>query len=339
MKKEILILDPTLRDGSHELHHQITEQYLLLYAEAVEAANVPILEIGHGLGIGASSLQIGKSLLPDAAMINAAKSKLKNTKLCVFVIPGIATINKDLKPALDLGVEVFRVASHCTEADLTQKHIEYVTKAGKIAYGSLMMSHMASKEVLLEECRKMESYGAKGVTLMDSAGVSLPDAVREKISCLSFGLSIPVGFHAHNNLGLAIMNTIVAIEAGATIVDGTSRGFGAGTGNAQLEVLVAILEKMGYKTGIDLYKILDAAELAEKEFITELPKIDTLGLVMGLTGICGAFTTHIERISKEYGIDVRDICFELGNRKTVAGQEDLIVEVARKIAAQGTSSK
>lgn len=339
MKKEILILDPTLRDGSHALYHQITERHLLLYAEVAEAAKVPILEIGHGLGIGASSLQIGKSLLSDAAMIKAVTGKLKNTKLCVFVIPGIATINKDLKPALDLGVEVFRVASHCTEADLTQKHIEYIRKAGKIAYGSLMMSHMASKEVLLEECRKMESYGAKAVTLMDSAGASLPDVVRDKISCLSSGLSIPVGFHAHNNLGLAIMNTIVAIEAGATIVDGASRGFGAGTGNAQLEVLVPVLEKMGYKTGIDLYKILDAAELAEKEFIKEMPKIDTLGLVMGLTGICGAFTKHIERISKEYGIDARDVCFELENRKTVAGQEDLIVEVARKIAAQRLSTK
>ncbi|MDD5079036.1 MAG: 4-hydroxy-2-oxovalerate aldolase [Candidatus Omnitrophica bacterium] len=339
MTKEILILDPTLRDGSHVLYHQITEKHLSLYAEAVEAARVPILEIGHGLGIGASSLQIGKSLLSDALMIRTVIGKLKNTKLCVFVIPGIATINKDLKPALDLGVEVFRIASHCTEADLTQKHIEYIAGAGKIAYGSLMMSHMASKEVLLEECRKMEDYGAKGVTLMDSAGASLPDVVREKIGYLSSRLSIPVGFHAHNNLGLAIMNTIVAIESGATIIDGTSRGFGAGTGNAQLEVLVPVLEKMGYKTGIDLYKILDAAELAEKEFINDMPKIDTLGLVMGITGICGAFTKHIERIAKEYDIDARDICFELGKRKTVAGQEDLIVEVARKVAAQTANEK
>lgn len=334
MKKNILVLDPTLRDGSHAIHHQTTDRHLSLYAEAVEKAGVPVLEIGHGLGIGASSLQIGKSLLSDEAMIRAALVKLKNTKLCVFMIPGLATINKDLKPALDMGVEVFRVASHCTEADVTQKHIEYVSKAGKTAYGSLMMSHMASKEVLLAECRKMESYGAKGVTLMDTAGASMPSVIKEKIEYLVAGISIPVGFHAHNNLGLAIMNSVVAVEAGATIVDGTARGFGAGVGNTQLEVLVAVLHEMGYSTGIDLYKILDAAEIAEKEFIKEMPRINTLGLVMGLTGVCGAFTKHLERVAKEYGIDARDICFELQSRKTVAGQEDLIVEVACKIVRE-----
>ncbi|MFA5300872.1 MAG: 4-hydroxy-2-oxovalerate aldolase [Lutibacter sp.] len=331
MKKKILILDPTLRDGSHAISHQVTEQHLSLYAEAVEKAKVPILEIGHGLGVGASSLQIGRSLLSDRTMIQAAINKLKNTKLCIFAIPGMATINKDLKPALDLGVEVFRIASHCTEADLTQKHMEFISKSGKTAFGSLMMSHMATKETLLEECKKMESYGAKGVTLMDTSGASLPELVKEKISYLADRLSIPIGFHAHNNLGLALANSIAAIEAGATIVDATARGFGAGAGNTQLEVLVSILEKLGYDTGIDLYKILDAAELAEREFIKKLPTINNLGLVMGLTGVCSAFSKHIENIAKEYNVDIRDICFELENRKTVAGQEDLIFEIAQKI--------
>ena len=332
MNKRILILDPTLRDGSHAIHHQITERHISCYAQAVEKAGVPILEVGHGLGIGASSLQIGKSLLSDELMNKVALANLQKTKLCVFVIPGMATIRKNLQPALEQGVEIFRIASHCTEADITQKHIEYVTKAGKTAYGSLMMSHMATKEVLLEECLKMESYGCQGVTLMDTAGASMPDTVREKISFLASKLSVPVGFHAHNNLGLAVINSIVAVEAGARIIDGTARGFGAGVGNAQLEVLVPLLDKMGYSTGIDLYKVMDAAEVAEQEFIKEIPRINTLGLVMGLTGVCGAFTKHIERISKEYGIDSRDICYELEGRKTVAGQEDLIVEVARKIA-------
>jgi 4-hydroxy 2-oxovalerate aldolase len=252
--------------------------------------------------------------------------------LGIFVIPGFATINKDLSKAIEAGVDVVRVVAHCTEADITERHISYARQRGKEVYGVLMMSHMAPKEILIEECLKMEFYGAEGVILMDSAGAYLPKDVSEKISALVNNLTIPVGFHAHNNLGMAIANSIAAAEAGATILDGTARGFGAGAGNAQLEVLVAVLEKMGYSTGIDLYKILDLGDIAEKELIEVLPNIKSTNIVSGLAGVFSGFLKPVQRIALKYGVDPRDVFFELGRRKVTAGQEDLIIEVAMKLS-------
>lgn len=332
MSKKILISDPTLRDGSHAISHQLTAKQIAVYTAAAEAAGVPIVEVGHGNGLGASSLQVGESLLSDIEMLEVARKNLVNSRLGIFVLPGFATINKDLKMALKVGVDVVRVVSHCTEADITERHISYVRERGKEVYGNFMMTHMASKEVLIEECRKMESYGAEGVILMDSAGAYLPKDVTKKIGALVANLKIPVGFHAHNNLGLAIANSIAAVEAGATIVDGTARGFGAGAGNAQLEILVAVLERMGYSTGIDLYKILDAVDIAEKELINVIPYPKSISIVSGLAGVFSGFAKHVERIAKEYDVDPRDVFFQLGRKKAVAGQEDLIIEVATQLA-------
>jgi 4-hydroxy 2-oxovalerate aldolase len=329
----ILISDPTLRDGNHAIFHQMNASQIAAYTSAAEAAGIPIVEVGHGNGIGASSLQVGESLLDDITMLKVARDNLKHSKLGIHVIPGFATINKDLKQALDIGVDLVRVAAHCTEADTTQRHISYVRDRGKEVFGVLMMSHMAPKEMLAEEAYKMESYGAEAVIIMDSAGAYLPADVKERVSELVSRLNIPVGFHAHNNLGMGIANSVAAVEAGATIVDGTARGFGAGAGNAQLEVLVAVLEKMGYSTGIDLYRMLDAAEVAENEFIKTLPCVRTLSIISGLSGVFSAFSKHVERISVEYEVDPRDVFFELGRRKAVAGQEDMIIEVAMKLAA------
>jgi len=330
--RQILITDPTLRDGSHAVQHQLTRGQISHYAKAAENAGIPVLEVGHGNGIGASSMQVGQSLLEDAEMIRAARENLSNTKLCVFGMPSFATINKDLKPSIDAGVDVFKVAAHCTEADITRKHIEYVRTQGKPVYGNLLMTHMASKETLLEECRKMESYGAQGVILMDSAGAYFPKDIKEKIGYLAAGLSIPVGFHAHNNLGMAIANSVAAADAGATILDGTACGFGAGAGNAQLEVLVAVLDKMGYSTGIDLYKMLDAAAVAEKVLLKVVPFARPVSIVSGLAGVFSGFAKHVEVAAKEYDLDPRDIFFELGRRNVVAGQEDFIIEVAYRMA-------
>lgn len=332
---QIIINDPTLRDGNHAIKHQITEEQLEAYALAAEDAHIPIVEVGHGNGLGASSLQVGQSLLEDSIMLKIARENLNHSKLGIFVIPGFATINKDLKNALDLGVDVVRVASHCTEADITQSHISYVLDQGCEIYGVLMMSHRASKEVLAEEAYKMESYGAQGVILMDSAGAFLPHDVAEKISTLVDRLNIPVGFHAHNNLGMSIANSITAVKSGATILDGSARGFGAGAGNAQLEVLVPVLDKYGYDTGIDIYKLYDAAEVAEKQFMTTIPSIKTLNVVSGLSGVFSGFLKHVERVSANYGVDPRDVFFELGRRKVVAGQEDIIIEVASEMAKKG----
>jgi len=331
---QIIINDPTLRDGNHAVSHQITEEQLAAYASAADKAHIPIVEVGHGNGLGASSLQVGQSLLDDSMMLKIARENLNHSKLGIFVIPGFATINKDLKNALDLGVDVVRVAAHCTEADVTQRHISYVLDQGREIYGVLMMSHRASKEVLAEESYKMESYGAQGVIIMDSAGAFLPYDVEERISTLVDRLNIPVGFHAHNNLGMGIANSITALEAGATILDGSARGFGAGAGNAQLEVLVPVLDKLGYDTGIDMYKLFDAAEVAEEQLMITMPSVKTLNVVSGLAGVFSGFSKHVERISKDYGVDPRDVFFELGRRKVIAGQEDIIIEVASEMAKE-----
>ncbi|MEO5804397.1 MAG: 4-hydroxy-2-oxovalerate aldolase [Verrucomicrobiota bacterium] len=328
----IVVTDPTLRDGSHACSHQITAEQIKKYATAVEAAKVDYLEVGHGNGLGASSLQVGLSLVPEREMLKIARSCLKETRLSVHVMPGFATIKREIAGAVDLGVDLFRVGSHCTEADLTQRHISYVRNVGKEAWGILMMIHMASKEVLLEEAKKMQSYGAQGIVLMDSAGASFPHDVTQKIGALANGLEVPVGFHAHNNLGLSIANSIAALEAGARIVDGTGRGFGAGAGNAPIELLVAAMQRLGYKFKADLYKVLDAAELAAELFAKDLPVSNAVTIVSGLAGVFSGFAKPVIRAAKQMEVDPRDIFFELGQRKVVGGQEDLILEVATDLA-------
>lgn len=332
MKKKVLISDPTLRDGNHAIRHQLKKEQFASYCKAADLAGIPIVEVGHGNGIGASSLQLGESACLDEVLLQTARENLKSSKLGIHMIPGFATIEKDLKKAIEYGVDVIRVASHCTEADITQRHIEYTRKNNKTAYGVLMMSHMASKEILVEQAKKMESYGAQALIIMDSAGFYLPQDVSERILHLTQNLTIPVGFHAHNNLGMAIANSVAALEAGAELLDGCARGFGAGAGNAQLEVLVAVLHRMGYETGIDFYKLLDACDMAEKELMPAPPTISSLSIVSGLSGVFSGFMKPVSRIAKDLNLDPRDIFFELGRRKIIAGQEDYIMEVAKDLA-------
>lgn len=332
--KKVLISDPSLRDGNHAVRHSLKKEQIASYCRAADAAGVPIIEVGHGNGVGASSLQLGESACDDETTLRTARENLKNSKLGIHMIPGFATIEKDLKRAIEYGVDVVRVASHCTEADITQRHIEYARKQDKTVYGVLMMSHMASKELLLEQARKMESYGAQGLIFMDSAGNYLPSDVKERVEILVKGLTIPVGFHAHNNLGMAIANSVIALEAGAEMLDGCARGFGAGAGNAQLEVLVAVLHRMGYQTGIDFYKLLDACDLAEKELMEAPPTINSLSVISGLSGVFSGFMKPVSRIAADLKLDPRDIFFELGRRKVLAGQEDFIMEVAKDLASK-----
>ena len=333
MTKKILISDPTLRDGNHAVRHQLSRESFVAYCKAAEAAGVPIIEVGHGNGLGASSMLVGECRLTDTEILTLSRSNLTKSRLAIHVIPGFATIKHDLTKAIEIGVDVFRIASHCTEADITDRHIAHVRKAGKEAYGVLMMSHMASPSILLEEAKKMESYGAEAVIIMDSAGAYFPDDVTDRISTLVNGLSIPVGFHGHNNLGMAVINSVTAVNAGATIIDGTIRGFGAGAGNTQLEVLVAVFDRMGFDTGINLYKILDAADIAEKEFNPVSAYISPMSIVSGLSGVFSGFAKPVAQAAKEYKVDGRDIFFGLGKRNAVAGQESLIFEVARELSA------
>jgi 4-hydroxy 2-oxovalerate aldolase len=335
-KPSITVCDATLRDGSHAYSHQITVEQIRTYAQAAEAAGYDYLEVGHGNGLGASSLQVGESLVPEAEMLHVAREQLRRTRLSVHLMPGFATIQREIAGALAAGVDLFRVGSHCTEADITQRHISHVRSAGRHVWGVLMMSHMVSKEVLLEEAKKMQSYGAQGIVLMDSAGAYMPADVTAKIGLLAGALEVPVGFHAHDNLGLSIANSLAALEAGARIVDGTSKGFGAGAGNAPLELLAAVLQRQGYTTSIELYRALDAADLAAKLFAGSLPTATGITIVSGLAGVFSGFAKPVQRAAQQLGVDPRDVFFELGRRKVVGGQEDLILEVATELARRST---
>lgn len=332
MKGKLLIVDSTLRDGSHAIGHQFTKDQIEKYASGAEKAYTQLLIVGHGNGLGASSLHLGLSLLSDKKMLTAAKKQLKNTKLGAFLIPGFGTIKNDIAPAIRVGIDSLMVASHCTEANITRQHIEYALKHKVKPYGVLMMSHMISAKELLEQAKKMEEYGARGVLLMDSAGAYLSEEVKEKISTLVEGLKVEVGFHAHNNLGMAIINSVEAIKAGATIIDTTSRGLGAGAGNCQLEVLVAVLHKMGIKTGLDLYKLMDNSENIISKIMIKPQEINLITLSSGIAGVFSGFSPHAAKAAKRFGVDVRDVLMELGRMKTVAGQEDIIIEVAAHLA-------
>lgn len=330
MQKNVTIIDSTLRDGSHALAHQIDADFISAYAQGAEAAGIPMLVVGHGNGLGASSLHLGTSLCSDHEMLAAAKKHLKKTQLAAFLIPGFGTIKNDIIPAIEDGIDAIIIASHCTEANVTRQHIEFARQHNVLTYGVLMMSHMIDAHELLAQAKYMESYGAQGVILMDSAGAYTQTDVQQKVSALVDGLKIPVGFHAHNNLGLAVANALEAVKVGASIIDGTSRGLGAGAGNCPLEVVVAVLQKTGYETGLTLYPMLDNGDLVSKR-VEKLPELNSVTLVSGLAGVFSGFAPHAMKAAKRFGVDVRDILIELGKRRIVGGQEDMIVEVAHYI--------
>ncbi len=328
----ILLIDSTLRDGSHAMRHHFTAEHIANYARGAEKAGTKLIIVGHGNGLGASSLQLGPSLLSDSEMITTAKRELKKTKLGAFLIPGFGTIKNDLEPAVAVGIDALQVASHCTEANVTRQHIQYARNKGLDTYGILMMSHMISAKELLEQAKKMQEYGAMGITLMDSAGAYFPEDVTEKVSMLVEGLDVAVGFHPHNNLGFAVANCVAAVKAGATIIDGTSRGLGAGAGNCQLEVVTAVLERLGYETGLDLYTMMDNSEHIIAPIMKHPIEINAITLTSGLAGVFSGFAPHAQKAAKRFNVDVRDILTELGKRGVVAGQEDQIVDVAMQLA-------
>lgn len=331
MKPEVTIIDSTLRDGAHAIGHQFTTFDIASYSRGAESAGLPLLVVGHGNGLGASSLQLGKAKLSDRQMLLVAKKELRKTKLGAFLIPGFGTIRDDIAPAIELGIDALMVACHCTEANITRQHIEYVTKKKVTTYGVLMMTHMISAKELLFQALQMQDYGAKGVLLMDSAGAYLPEDVTEKVGTLVNGLQIDVGFHAHNNLGLAVANSVTAVHAGAKIIDATSRGLGAGAGNCQLEVLVAVLHKLGVKTGLNIYNLMDNSENIVARIAKNPPQISSIELTSGLAGVFSGFAPHAKKAAKRFGVDPRDILMELGKRGAVAGQEDMIVHVANDL--------
>ena len=331
MKKFIRIVDSTLRDGMHAVSHQFTPDDVAEIAAGLDKAGIDTIEVGHGDGLAGSSFQYGFAAATDEEMFKAAASVVKRAKLDVLLIPGIGTV-EDLEAVAKHNVTVARIATHVTEADIGEQHIKIAKKLGMEAIGFLMMAHMATPEKVREQAELFESYGAEKVYVTDSAGAMTPLEVAARIKAVKEGVCVPVGFHAHNNLSLALANTLAAIDAGADMVDSTCKGLGAGAGNTQTEVLTAVLDKLGYQTGIDLYGIMDVADDIVGPKMVRPQVIDKNSLTIGYAGVYGSFLLHALRAARQFDIDARDILVELGRRKVVGGQEDWIIEVAYQMA-------
>jgi len=324
--QNIKIFDSTERDGQHAIRHQITKSQIKNYAKLVEKTGIYALVVGHGNGLGASSIHLGRSSLGDRQMLTTARRELKSTKLCAFVLPGFATL-KDMDMAIAEGVDIFQIASHCTEATVTKQYIEYAKRKGKEVYGVLMMSHMLEGSELQKQAYTMKNYGVDGVFLMDSAGALLPDDVGDRVCYMRAPAS--VGFHPHNNLGLAVANAIAAVESGASMIDGTTRGLGAGAGNCPLEVLVPVLHKMGYSTGINVERLFDCADYIASQFPPQ--DLTPLSITSGLEGVFSGFKPHVLKAAKKYKVNPHEVMRRLGKEKVVAGQEDQILQVAKDL--------
>jgi 4-hydroxy 2-oxovalerate aldolase len=332
--RAVRVIDSTLRDGSHAKAHQFTTDQVAAIAGGLDRAGVGTVEVSHGDGLGGSSLQYGRSLEPQARLLEAARKAMPSARLAVLLLPGIGTIG-DLEEATACGASVARIATHVTEADICAQHIGWARQHGMEAIGFLMMAHMASPPELVEQARKMESYGAQCVYVVDSAGAMTPDDVRRRVGALRGALDdgVDVGIHAHNNLGSAIGNSLAAIAEGAGTVDGCACGLGAGAGNTQTEVLVAALDKLGIRTGVDTLGVMDVAEDLVRPIMDRPQLIDRAALVLGYAGVYSSFLLHAERAATRFGVPVRDILLECGRLRTVGGQEDMIVDIAAQLAS------
>ncbi|KUO49181.1 MAG: 4-hydroxy-2-oxovalerate aldolase [Desulfitibacter sp. BRH_c19] len=338
--KTVYIKDTTLRDGSHAISHQFMPKDISEIALSLEDAGADIISVGHGDGLGGSSLQYGLGAITDLQYVNAAASVLNKAKLQVLLLPGIGTIN-DLKLAKKHGANVAGISTHITEADIAEQHIKVARDMGMFTIGYLIMCHMESTEKLTEQALLMESYGAEVIYITDSAGAFLPHEVKQRVCALKNNLSIPVGFHAHNNLGLAIANSLVAIKEGATYIDSSLMGFGAGAGNCSTEMLLAVLKKMEIPTNMDLYKTIDAGNQVLLPLLKEkgvsLPRFTSDTLMLGYAGVYSSFLIHVKKAAEQFDVDSRDVLVELGNRKAVGGQEDWIIQVAHEISLNSLS--
>lgn len=330
MVQQLILHDPSLRDGNHAVRHQISHEQIISYAKAINDTGIDVVEVGHGLGLGASSLQIGRAKVSDQEMLLCARGHLTKAKLGVHITPGYGRI-KDLAMAFGIGVDVVRIAAHCSEANMTEQLVKYSLDHIRDVYVALTMSHMIDNDSLSQQVADIASYGAKGVILMDSAGHYLPQDVTARVQTLKQRFELEIGFHGHNNLSLAVANSISAVIAGADIVDGTIKGFGAGAGNTPLEILVAVLQRLGYCRRIDLSALLKVAEFAESNLIEKLPSINSSNILSGIYGVFCGFEPHVTRIANSLAIDPQKIYQALGERQIIAGQEDKIIEVAYQL--------
>lgn len=333
--KRITVHDMTLRDGMHPKRHQMTLEQMKTIAQGLDEAGMPLIEVTHGDGLGGSSVNYGFPLHSDEEYLGAVIPLLKRAKVSALLLPGIGTVDH-LRMAHELGVSTIRVATHCTEADVSQQHISQSRKLGLDTVGFLMMAHMTSPEALLKQALLMESYGANCIYCTDSAGYMLPEDVKQRIGLLREKLKpeTELGFHAHHNLAMGIANSLTAIEYGANRIDAAAAGLGAGAGNTPMEVLVAVCKRMGIETGVDLYKIQDVAEDLVVPMMDFPIRIDRDALTLGYAGVYGSFLLFAKRAEQRYGVPARDILLEMGRRGMVGGQEDMIEDTALTMARE-----
>ncbi len=331
MGRKIIINDVTLRDGMHALAHQFTVDQMVQISKKIDEAKADIIEVSHGDGLNGNSFNYGFSKHSEREYIQAVSEVLEHSKLGTLLLPGIGTVD-DIAMIKDLGVDTVRIATHCTEADISKQHIETARAEGFDTVGFLMMAHMIPTSELVEQAKLMESYGAHCVYVTDSAGALLMNETHERVDALKNALDCQVGFHNHNNLSLGVANTLTAIEAGADRVDASVAGMGAGAGNCPLEALIACTNRMGIETGMELYPLMDCADKIVRPMQERPVQTDGNALMLGYAGVYSSFLLHTERASERFGVDSRDILMELGERKMVGGQEDMIVDVALDLA-------
>lgn len=332
-QKKITLHDMTLRDGMHPKRHLMTLEQMKSVAQGLDQAGVPLIEVTHGDGLGGASVNYGFPAHSDEEYLGSVIPLMKQAKVSALLLPGIGTVDH-LKMAHGLGVHTIRVATHCTEADVSEQHITMARKLDMDTVGFLMMAHMNSAEGLVKQAKLMEGYGANCIYVTDSAGYLLPEQVKERIAAVRAALKpeTELGFHGHHNLAMGVANSIAAIEAGANRIDAAAAGLGAGAGNTPLEVLVAVLDRMGIDTGVDVWKIQDVAEDLVVPLMDFPIRIDRDALTLGYAGVYGSFLLFAKRAEKKYGIPARDLLVELGRRGMVGGQEDMIEDTALTMA-------